>query len=199
MAKQLQLMLKSFSFFNDFPDSVIGDLAETLELLSLEKNEVLFNKGDQGDALFIVQSGQLKMVIENQDGNEVVLNQVGKGAIIGEMSLIDQNTRSAGVVALDKVELLKLSEENFMRIFNDQPVMGLQISRALITRLRFATTYIENAIEWSQMIAKGDYSFINKIDSDSNIGDNQGDQNERKNSWARFFKWLKKSKLEKTN
>jgi diguanylate cyclase (GGDEF)-like protein len=93
-----------------------------------------------------VQKGLLKIVSTNIEGNEVILNQVMDGGIIGEMALIDQEPRSAGVIAITPSSLLKLSSEDFMKTIQDNPEIGLMISRNLTQLLRENTTQIENAI-----------------------------------------------------
>jgi CRP-like cAMP-binding protein len=154
--------LKKFDFFDDLPDEVIHALVEQVEKVTLKDDEVLFNKGDMGDALYVVESGRVKMVGTDKDGQEVVFNQVGAGAVIGEMAIIDQQPRSAGVVAINETQMLKLSQEAFMRVMEEQPLLGMQISRNVIQRLRLATTYIELAIEWSKEIADGNYDYVER-------------------------------------
>jgi CRP-like cAMP-binding protein len=183
--------LTRFDFFKPLPVDVVEDLSKRFTTTNLTANEVLFNKGDEGDALYLLERGNLKMVSTDREGNEVVLNQVGPGAIIGEMALIDREPRSAGVVALNDVALLKLSTEDFLNTMRAQPEMGLEIARTLIQRLRFSTTYIENAIEWSQLIAKGDYEFINEINTKSlGDSDNQSDQERAQRFLGTFFKMV---------
>ena len=143
-----------------FTVEVIEELAKKIEVLNLEEDEILFRKGDDGDALYILSDGWVKMVSVDKDGGEMVINQAGPGSIIGEMALIDNEPRSAGVTALSTIEMLKLSREDFLDVLEHQPTLGLQITRNIIGRLRFSTTYIENAIEWSKRIAAGDYSFM---------------------------------------
>jgi CRP/FNR family cyclic AMP-dependent transcriptional regulator len=71
---------------------------------------------------------------------------------IGEMSLVDGQPRSASVIALSDSEIDKLSRDNFLSILDDHPALALDIIRNVSARLRFATTYIEQAIEWSKRI-----------------------------------------------
>lgn len=183
--------LKQFELFKSLPESAMADLAERFTQVGLSQDEVLFNKGDAGDALYILRRGRLKMVSMDSEGKEMVLNQVGPGAVIGEMALIDREPRSAGVVALTDAALLRLSTEDFLGMLAVQPTMGLEISRNLIQRLRFATTYIENAIEWSQKIAKGDYSFIESVD-EAKLGDseNTSDKERAKRFLGTFFQMV---------
>lgn len=151
--------LKKYEFFRNLPESVISRLTEEIKEVSLEAGETLFRKGDPGDALYVIRTGWIKLVSEDADGSEVVLNQIGAGNMIGEMAMIDQETRSASVVALTDTKLLKLHSENFLELLKQEPDMGIQVIRDISERLRFANTYLENAIEWSQRIAAGDYGF----------------------------------------
>jgi CRP-like cAMP-binding protein len=179
----LESQLRQFDLFKPLPDEALADLNSKFKRVELKKDEVLFKKGDRGDALYILQEGQAKITSTDGEGNEVVLNQVGPGAVIGEMTIIDREPRSAGVVALTDATFLELNSEDFSAALDAQPQMGLEISRGLIQRLRFATTYIENAIEWSQLIAKGDYSFIENLDH--NVAETESDSEQERA--ARFL------------
>jgi CRP-like cAMP-binding protein len=151
--------IRKYDFFKNLPDSVLVELSQEIQELSLESGEELFRKGDPGDALYVIQTGWIKLVGEDADGSEVVLNQVGPGNIIGEMAMIDQEPRSAGVVAITPTKLLRLHSEKFVEVLKQEPSIGIQVIRDISERLRFANTYLENAIEWSQRIASGDYGF----------------------------------------
>ncbi|MEK6222971.1 MAG: cyclic nucleotide-binding domain-containing protein [Chloroflexota bacterium] len=192
MEQDIINVLKNSDFFNGLPDEVINELASQFEQSKLAKDDVLFNKGDVGDALYMIETGSVKMISNDKDGGEVVLNTVGSGAVIGEMALIDDEPRSAGVVALSDVTYLKLSEDDFLKVLIEQPQLGIQISRNAIQRLRFATTYIENAIEWSKRIAAGDYSFLNekKKMSNSAITKSEADQLRAERFLGTFFKMV---------
>jgi CRP-like cAMP-binding protein len=194
--KTIAQSLKKLNFFKNLPDEVIYDLVECIENITLEKGDVLFNKGDKGDSLYILQEGWVKMVIEDKDGSEIVINQVGPGNIIGEMALIEGRPRSAGVVAINKAKFLKLPDEKFMDVFMSQPLLGLKISRTIAQRLRFTTTYIENAIEWSKQIAAGNYDFVDQymnIDlNDATImGASRTDQERARRFLGTFFSMAK--------
>lgn len=154
--------LKRCDVFYNLPDPVIQSLVKQVEPVVLEKDEILFHKGDVGDALYVLEEGWVKMVGTDKDGQEVVFNQEGPGAVIGEMALIDNEPRSAGVIALTDARLLKLSSESFLDVMEAQPVLGREISKNIINRLRLATTYIELAIEWSKEIAAGNYDYVEK-------------------------------------
>ena len=151
--------LKKYQLFKNLSDSVILKLSKDIEELSLELGDTLYQKGDPGDALYIIRFGWIKLVGEDADGNEVVLNHVGPGNIIGEMAIIDQERRSARAVAMTPVKMMKLPSEKFVDVLKQEPGLGLQVIRDISERLRFSNIYLESAIEWSQRIASGDYTF----------------------------------------
>lgn len=152
--------LKKINWFNELPDDLFVALAQKVHKRSLNKDEILFAKGDEGDSLFIINSGAVKIVTQDSQENEVVLNQVGAGEIIGEMALLDYEPRSAGVVALEETSVMELSREDFMEILSRQPELALSVIRSLISRLRHNTSYIEQITEMSRRVARGDYSFL---------------------------------------
>ncbi len=162
MAPDIIDQLKKINWFNELPDDFFIALAQKVHKRNLSKDEVLFYKGDGGDSLFIINSGAVKIVTHDSQENEVVLNQVGAGEIIGEMALLDREPRSAGVVALEETSVMELSREDFMEILSRQPELALSVIRSLISRLRHNTSYIEQITEMSRRVARGDYSFLSE-------------------------------------
>lgn len=152
--------LKKIDWFDELPDDLLAALAKKVRKRHLSKNEILFNKGDEGNSLFAILSGRVKIFTQDNQGNEVALNHVGAGEIIGEMALLDYEPRSAGVIALKKTSALELSREDFMDILKVQPDLALSVIRNLSSRLRQNTSYIEQITDMSRRVAKGDYSFI---------------------------------------
>ncbi len=168
-------ILKQTRIFTELPEGILTNLARKLTVVRLNEGQVLFHKGDPGDALYIIDEGSLKIVTADAAGGELVLNKVGAGDAIGEMALVDGEPRSAGAVATQPTALLRLSRADFMEAIRDQPSIALEMLKNVTGRLRFATTYIEQAIQWSERIAKGDYGdALHEIqDSQSSISRSQ--------------------------
>jgi CRP/FNR family transcriptional regulator, cyclic AMP receptor protein len=154
--------LKKANWFDELPEDMLTALAQKVSERALSKDEVLFNKGDEGDSLFIIFDGQVKVITHDEDGNEITLNKVSAGEIIGEMALLDHETRSAGIVALEKTSTLELKREDFMEVLKGHPDLALSVIRNLSKRLRHNTSYIEKITELSRRVAGGDYSVINE-------------------------------------
>jgi CRP/FNR family cyclic AMP-dependent transcriptional regulator len=160
MDKNIVDQLKKIDWFDELPDDMLAALAKKVRKRHLSKDEILFSKGDEGNSLFAILSGKVKIFTQDSQGHEVALNRVGAGEIIGEMALLDYEPRSAGVIALEKTSALELSREDFMEILRKQPDLALSVIRNLSSRLRQNTSYIEQITNMSRRVAKGDYSFI---------------------------------------
>lgn len=160
MDQEIAAQLKKLEWFDEVPDEMLAVLAKKVHKRTLGANETMFNKGEEGDSLFIIHSGWVKVVTTDAQGGEVVLNQVGDGEIIGEMALLDNEPRSAGVVTLKETTVLELKRKDFMDILVTQPDMAMDVIRNFSARLRYSTHYIEMITSLSKRVAKGDYSFI---------------------------------------
>jgi CRP/FNR family transcriptional regulator, cyclic AMP receptor protein len=95
-------------------------------------------QGDRGDALYLLASGQVKVVLIGDDGREVILSVLGSGSFFGEMALLDDEPRSAHVVAMEESVLLQLRREDFQARLRSSPDVAIALLRELSHRLRRA-------------------------------------------------------------
>jgi CRP-like cAMP-binding protein len=116
-----------------------ADLQRVLELArerAYPKNSVILFEDDPGDALYVVATGQVKVVLIGEDGREVILSVLGEGEFFGEMALIDDEPRSAHVIAMEDSTLVVLRREDFQHILLQVPAIALALLRELSRRLR---------------------------------------------------------------
>ncbi|UCD23024.1 MAG: Crp/Fnr family transcriptional regulator [Gemmatimonadota bacterium] len=102
------------------------------------KNSVIVFENDPGDSLYVVDSGQVKVVLTGEDGREVILSVLSEGDFFGEMALIDDMPRSANVIAMEESRLIVIYRDDFHRVLEDQPRIALGLLRAMSRRLRSA-------------------------------------------------------------
>jgi CRP-like cAMP-binding protein len=152
--------LKKAFIFQGLPDDVLTVMVQKVRHRNLAQGEVLFNLGDRGDALYIIDEGWVKITRKDEKGNELLLNRCGPGEAIGEMSLLDQEPRSANVVAISNAVVLELKRDGFFELLDQRPDVAMVLIRSMSSRLRFSGMYFQKMIEWSKKIAEGDYSFI---------------------------------------
>jgi CRP/FNR family cyclic AMP-dependent transcriptional regulator len=116
-----------------------ADLQRVLELArerAYPKNSVILFEDDPGDALYVVATGQVKVVLIGEDGREVILSVLGEGEFFGEMALIDDEPRSAHVIAMEDSTLVVLRREDFTNILMQVPAIALALLKELSRRLR---------------------------------------------------------------
>jgi CRP/FNR family transcriptional regulator, cyclic AMP receptor protein len=102
------------------------------------KGSMILAQGDPGEALYLLAAGQVKVVLIHEDGREVILSVLGVGAFFGEMALLDQEPRSAHVVAMTDSLLLQLRREDFQARLRSGPEVAIALLRELSRRLRRA-------------------------------------------------------------
>lgn len=131
-------ILSRVSLFCDVPADDLARLAQVTRERSYPKNTVILFEDDPGDALYVVVRGQVKVVLIGEDGREVILSVLGEGDFFGEMALIDDEPRSAHVIAMEPSDLMVLRREDFHTILRQSPGIALGLLRELCRRLRRA-------------------------------------------------------------
>jgi len=115
------------------------EIESQIEWVHLRRGEALFRQGEVGDSLYMVISGRLRAVIEDDKGNEHVISEIFQGESIGEMALFTGEERGASIYALRDCDLVKLSQSAFEHLIKQNPQMMMAISKTLISRLRQKT------------------------------------------------------------
>jgi len=134
--------LQSIPLFRHLAEDEIHRLADLARQRKYPKGSVILFEDDPGDALYVVVSGRVKVVLIGEDGREVILSTMDKGDFFGEMSLIDDEPRSAHVIAMENSRLLVLRRDDFHRCLDTTPRIALGLLRALSKRLRQANSQI---------------------------------------------------------
>jgi HEAT repeat protein len=128
------LLLKSIDLFSKVAGEALAQVALISVEESRESGEVIFSEGEQGDALYLVTEGKVRLYRDDK-----LLMELGERECFGEMALLDSAPRTATVIALNAVNLLKIDRDEFQEILTDKPEVALGIIRVLSSRLRNAT------------------------------------------------------------
>ena len=138
LAMSLVPTLRRVPLFAELSDAEIERVAELARERSYPRSSVILFEDDPGDALYVVVTGQVKVVLIGEDGREVILSVLKEGNFFGEMALIDDEPRSAHVIAMEDANLLVLRREDFQHRLREAPGMAVGLLRALSRRLREA-------------------------------------------------------------
>ena len=131
-------VLRRVPLFSDLAEPELARFADVTREREYPRNSVILFEDDPGDALYIVSTGQVKVVLIGEDGREVILSVLGDGDFFGEMSLIDDEPRSAHVIAMKDSQLLVLRRYDFQARLEENPRIALKLLRVLVQRLRRA-------------------------------------------------------------
>jgi len=124
-------------------ENLLRAIAETGVVRSFPKNTVLINEGDQGDSLYIILTGRVKVFASNAAGREVVIDFHGAGEYVGEMSL-DGAPRSASVITVEPTSCAIVARANFRDFILAHPDFALHLIGKLIHRMRRTTETVKS-------------------------------------------------------
>lgn len=139
-------LLGTVPLFSGLDQEERTGLAKLFIERKFSKNGVIVFAGDPGDALFVVATGQVKVVRVSEDGREVILSVLGPGSFFGEMSLVDDKPRSAHVIAMEDSRMMVLLRRDFEAHVRQHPDVALGLLRELSRRLRRADHSIANLV-----------------------------------------------------
>ena len=139
-------ILSRVPLFQHLATEDVARLGTVTRERSHPKNSVILFEDDKGDALYVVGRGQVKVVLVGEDGREVILSVLGPGDFFGEMALIDDEPRSAHVIAMEDAQLLVLRREDFQQQLFHSPSLALGMLRELCARLRRADEKIGSLV-----------------------------------------------------
>jgi len=128
--------LRAVPLFGSLDDAAASELRGLLSWRNAAAGESLFRKGDQGDAMFLIGSGRVRISLMDGDGHDVTLAELGHGEFFGEMALIDGRQRSADATVLVEANLAVLPREAFVSFLLSRPEVALKMLAALTERLR---------------------------------------------------------------
>jgi CRP-like cAMP-binding protein len=151
--------LKTIALFSQLDDELMDSLQAALKPRSLAAGEVLFNQGDPGDALFVVDEGQVAIFMPETpgkaEGQAIRIFQAGQ--VLGEMALIDQKPRSASARAETDSKVLLLDKDSFHRLVAGSPALSLSVMAGLSDRIRYTTDFLGEVTQWVRKMADGNY------------------------------------------
>lgn len=126
-ADEHPLTLAEFELFRDFDERMLGLLASCISSISLQENDRVFSHGDQGDQLYLVRRGSLRVMLPLEGGKRHHLATVSRGGFLGELAFLDRGVRSADVEAKEPTGLYVLSRTLFDDVCRADAVLGVQV------------------------------------------------------------------------
>jgi len=136
-ASQMTLeAIRSVPLFASLDDEAATELRNLISDRVVNQNTRLFRQGDKGDAMYLIESGRVRISIHDHDEQELTLAELAQGDFFGEMSLIDGRQRSADARVIEDARLAVLSRDAFLSFVRTNPDVALEMLSALTDRLR---------------------------------------------------------------
>lgn len=127
------LFLKGVDLFKSIPSEELSSIAQITDEIEYTKDEQVFAEGEQGDAMYLIVDGQVKV-----HSGDHVFAELGTRQVFGEMAILDAEPRSASITSMSDLTLLKIRREDFTEILAEKPEISQGIIQVLTHRLREA-------------------------------------------------------------
>jgi CRP/FNR family transcriptional regulator, cyclic AMP receptor protein len=136
--------LKNVPLFAGLVDIEVLALADVAMVRRVPTDTIILLAEEEGDTLFVIANGRVKVTVMSEDGREVILSILKDGDFFGEMSLLDGKPRSASVISTDSTELVILRRVDFLSHLTRFPEMASKMLATLAERLRRTNRQVES-------------------------------------------------------
>ena len=137
--------LRQVPLFESLDNEAADELCHLLESLDRKAGTFLFRAGEEGNAMYLIERGKVRICVRTTQGHELTLTELGRGEFFGEMALLDGQRRSADAVVSEDARLAVLSREHFLSFVRSSPNVALELLAALANRLRHTDELLRNS------------------------------------------------------
>jgi CRP-like cAMP-binding protein len=135
--------LAGIPFFGGLDPEALGRLATGMRARRFRRGEVIFHVGDPGDALFVIVTGEVKISLPSETGEEAILATLRAGDVFGELALLDGAPRSASATAISATETVVLPRDRFRELIATEAGVRDALLASIAGELRRLTTHVE--------------------------------------------------------
>jgi CRP/FNR family transcriptional regulator, cyclic AMP receptor protein len=129
--------------FDGLNDADLADLDDRFAMATFRKGELIYSPFDRGEAMFLIESGRVRLFRSAADGRQVTLSMLDPGATFGQVSVLDEPMHDAYAEAMADSVVRILRVADLERTIDEHPRMALNLMRSLSERLRTAEDQIE--------------------------------------------------------
>jgi CRP-like cAMP-binding protein len=135
---------RRFALFAELDERELASIAAVAKTRRYAKDDVIFHADESGDVFCLIKEGQVKVTMISPEGKEIILSLLGTGEFFGEMALIEDEPRSATVVATEPLELVTIWRSDFLQILAENFSITKKVLMEMSHRLRNASNRIES-------------------------------------------------------
>ena len=135
---------RKLPLFADLDDRELASIVAVAKTRRYAKDDVIFHADESGDVFCLIRGGQVKVTMISPEGKEIILSLLGPGDFFGEMALLDDEPRSATVIATEPLDLVTIWRSDFLQILAENFTITRKVLAEISRRLRSASNRIES-------------------------------------------------------
>ena len=156
--ERLARMLQRAPIFQDVSLADLENLSRSVREIGFEDGQLIFDQGDSGDTLYMIETGAIALYRLDVSGTERLLRVCQVGDVVGELALIDGSPRSARARAKGSLLVLEVQRTHFNMFLKSRPQVVIAMLRFLAERVRETTTALEASMHWARQVAAGNFT-----------------------------------------
>lgn len=137
-------IFRKFALFAELDDRELDAVAAVAKPRRYSRDEAIFHADESGDVFCLIREGKVKVTMISPEGKEIILSILGPGDFFGEMALLENQPRSATVIATEPLELLTIWRSDFLQLLSENFSITRKVLAELSHRLRDASLRIES-------------------------------------------------------
>lgn len=141
---QKSKILGSVPLFETLTPADLEAIATVSSSRSLKPKEELFHRGDEGSQIYVLVSGQLKVVTTSSEGDDLIFCLLDPGEVIGEVGLLANRPRTASITAMKKSDLIVIDQRDFRSLLRTRPEFAYELLTVLACRLARVSEFVED-------------------------------------------------------
>ncbi len=161
-----QDIIQNTGIFGNLSDSECSHIAEVAEEIDYKKGVTIFKENASADSFYLIISGKVDVVKEGAHGHDQILATKHEGEVFGEMSIIDDQPRSASTRAQTDVRLLKLSKKLFNSVLTKSPNISIEMSRNICKTVRETNSNYISHLEERNMELEHAYAKLKEMQNE---------------------------------
>ena len=135
---EIHKFLGSIPLFSGIRESSLLALAGASRLQELEKGEILFLQSDSCEAVYVLRTGSIAIVLHGADGREMIINEMRRGDVFGELGVLTRKTRSTSAIAQSSSELVVIPRQTFLDLLDREPELSRSLLEITASRLQMS-------------------------------------------------------------
>ena len=138
--------LSRVQLFRRLTQDELEQLAVEVDQVSYQPGETIFNEKDKGDALYVVDSGSVRIWVVDEDVKPVTLAELKSGDFFGELAVLDRSARSTNATAIEESKLHRLSSDDFQKFLMLHPDVAIDVICEIGARLRQTNALVSQRV-----------------------------------------------------